>query len=428
MGEWRTLTPGEAVARGLMPPGPLGVKKGADPQANEQAIRAQVNPEPQPTALLKQGTPEYNANLQQGLEDFKQAAGMTKEGRIPTSSILGAAVPSIVGTLVPSGRTVTRIGGNLLGNILGQAGAGAAGEMIDKPAGQRDVTGAALSGARAGVLPGLLQGGLGAILGPNKATIKTQKQIGDIRGAVSPEVAAVMPGKGKPATLLKSETPNKMGDAAGDLLDTMEKEVEKKLAGMKFRRMAPNGQLFPKGNENFIQMRDEIKRLREEANYNDHPLWGSKGAALKARKEANQLETAMLQQMPPDVARQYVDAMRAHRKNMDAVRYVRGLQENNAIEGKVNPYDNPGLGQAARHDPSKGPSASKVAHGALGAVEAVTGRPWGAAYNLSRAAGGKGPDKVAESVRGPLASRVPGVAVGTAATLGQDYVSRSTGD
>lgn len=412
---FQQLSPAEAQVYGiktgpLTPPQNVPVTIPPDAETKRQQVG-------QP---LKPGTPEYAA----WEEEVKKIYGLTPEGRIPTRSILGALVPSVVGALVPPGRTMTRIGGNILGNILGQAGAGAAGEMIDKPAGQRNVTRAAVEGGARGILPGLAQGALGGIFGPGRGTIKAQKMIGSVQGeaGLSPEVAAILD-KAKPRAAMQSQTPQKMGEAAGDLLDKMETEVDKKLGDMKFKLMSPSGKLFPRGTDTFIQLRDRIKALREEANYNDHPLWGSRGRAAEARKEANQIESAMLSQMPPDVRQQYVSAMKAHRVNMDAIRFIRGQQDKKLVEGDVNPYDRPGLGRGSKAMEG-GPSPSQMAHGALAGVEALLGRPVSASYNVSRAAGrgGKVPD-IAESVRGPLASRLPGIAAGTATTLGQDYLA-----
>jgi hypothetical protein len=303
--------------------------------------------------------------------------------------ILGDLVPAVAG-LIPGGRTIGRglrtVGANILGRGVFEAGA----EAIS-PTGQGPLA-AGMSGAVKGVLPGLAQAGVGAVLGPSKDTIQVEKAAQALKKAVSPEVAALIK-PNEPASLMSRRTVQKMGRVAGAALDKMEAEVEKAL-GPKWQMTGgtpgPTTGLYtasgrpgsqPSG-QTFAEVRTEIKRLREIASYDRQT---SAATAQAAKKDAARLEQTLLSQMPPEIATKYRTALEAHTRDMDAVRWVKGLQRENQIRGGVNPQDRPELAAADRAVP-KGGKGKAAIHGVLGAAEAATGRGLGAGYHLGRAA------------------------------------------
>jgi hypothetical protein len=303
--------------------------------------------------------------------------------------ILGDLVP-LATSLIPGGRTLTRGLRTLGANVLGRGAVEAGAEALS-PTGQGPLA-AGMSGAMKGVLPGLAQASVGAVLGPSKDTIQVQKAAQALKKAVSPEVAALIK-PNEPASLMSRRMVQKMGRVAGAALDKMEAEVEKAL-GPKWQMVGgtpgpttggftasgrPGSQ--PSG-QTFAEVRTEIKRLREIANYDRQT---SAATAQAAKKDAARLEQTLLAQMPPEIAAKYRTALETHTRDMDAVRWVKGLQRENQIRGGVNPQDRPELAAADRAVSSGGKGKAAL-HGIMGAAEAATGRGLGAGYHLGRAA------------------------------------------
>lgn len=331
------------------------------------------------------------------------AATLTMEGTGPEKTptrgrdVLGDLVP-LAAALIPGGRTAGRFARTLGANMLGRGAVEGGAEALN-PTGQGPL-GAGVSGAIKGVLPGLVQGAVGLGLGPTKDTLQVAKAAGAVKKAVSPEVGALI-NPDNPASLLSKRTAQKMERAAGVNLDKMEAELEKSL-GPKFRVQGvggssaqmpalytPSGTRIPGGlpltgsqGQTFAEVRSEIKRLREIAKYDKG---ASTDTAQAAKKDAAKLEQKLLAQMPPALAQRYRKALDAHAKDMDAVRWVRGLQREQALRGGVNPQDRPELAQAERAI-DKGGRLRAGIHGSLGAAEALTGRPIGAGYHMGRAA------------------------------------------
>jgi hypothetical protein len=342
--------------------------------------------------------------------------------------ILGDLVPAVAG-LIPGGRTVTRGLRTLGANVLGRGAVEAGAEALS-PTGQGPLS-AGVSGAAKGVLPGLAQAGVGALFGPSKDTIQVEKAAQALKKAVSPEVAALIK-PNEPASLMSRRIVQKMGRVAGAALDKMEAEVEKAL-GPKWQLVGgtpgPTTGLFtasgrpsaqPSG-QTFAEVRTEIKRLREIASYDRQT---SAATAQAAKKDAARLEQTLLSQMPPEVAAKYRTALEAHTKDMDAVRWVKGLQQENKIRGGVNPQDRPELAAADRAVP-KGSKGKAAIHGVLGAAEAATGRGLGAGYHLGRAADqmrAGGPLRPAQKVSQTLPAITRGL-VGTGTAAGQTVVT-----
>lgn len=365
-------------------------------------------------------------------------AGQTPGERPKTTGreILADLVPLAVGAAVPQGRTLSRFLGTLGGNVAGRAGVEAGAEALF-PTGKGPLA-AGVQGGVKGVLPGLTQGGLGAILGPTKDTIRVQKAAQALKGAVSPEVAAHID-PSKPASLLSRNTTRKMTKAAGANLDKAEADVEKALGeGFRFKGVTAGGGQGPalytasglripgglpgvgSQGDTFSELRSKIKELRDiGARQYSSPEMSE--TARSAMKDARKLEDRMLAQMPPKIAEMYRRALTQHASDSDAIRWVKGLQQENAIRGGVNPQDRPALAAAEAALPRVGGGARGAIHGTLGALEALGGRPIGAGYHLGRTAdvlASKGPLRPAQRVSGPVSAITRGVGalggVGTA--------------
>jgi hypothetical protein len=269
----------------------------------------------------------------------------------------------------------------LLANILGRGAVEAGAEAV-KPTGEGPLT-AGVIGAAKGVLPGVVQSGLGALLGPTKDTLNTQRAIKALKGSVSKEVGAFLDVE-NPAALLKRSTPRAMTKAAGANLDTMEASISKGLGTKKFSIISGN-QVAPR---TFDDVRAEIKQLRE-AGSQGYATPELRGKARDALKKAAVIEADLVRQMPPKLAQQYKEATARHAADMDAVRWVRALHKREALMGGVNPQDRPGIAAAelAVNKPHLGTAA---VHGTIGGLEAATGRGFGAAYHLGRGAAALG--------------------------------------
>lgn len=362
----------------------------------------------------------------------------------------GAAVPAVVGALMKPGRTIPRVLGPMLGNILGRGALEAGTEAIN-PTGKGPLQ-AGLEGGMKGVLPGVAQGALGAILGPSKATINVERAARAMKADLSPEVAAVL-NPSKPAEVLSRATPKAMTDAAGKNLDRAEAEIGKKLGDLRFTTVGPlaqglkmtpaqqtafdamspaaqaqvRAQMAPavgagSQGKTFDEIRSEIKSLREQGKFNRET---TPEKALAARKQANALEQTMLAQMPPDVAQQYRMMTAQHQRDMDAVRLLEGFQKQNRLIGGANPVDRPALAEAQKALTSGGKGSAAI-HGLIGTAEAATGHGLGAAYHLGRAAQGVGRSILRPGKTSSVAvPRITGALGGGAVSAGQTAIGQS---
>jgi hypothetical protein len=304
------------------------------------------------------------------------------------------------------------------GNILGRAGVEAGAEALS-PTGQGPLA-AGLKGAAKGVLPGMVQGGLGAMLGPSADTIKAQKAMKALKGSVSPEVGAFLD-ESNPAALLKRSTPRQMTKAAGTNLDAMEAYVSKQLGNKKFSIISGPAV----AQRTFDDVRAEIKALREAGSqgYSTPEL---RGKAKDSLKQAAMIEADMLRQMPPELVKKYQTATARHAADMDAVRFVRALHKREMLMGGASATDRPGLADAQKALEKRG--LGKVAlYGGLSALEGATGRGYGAAYygskamaNLGKASPLRPASKVASTV-----PRISGALGGIGTAAGQTKFGQS---
>jgi hypothetical protein len=412
------------------PQGPMTVK-GSPTQVPRGSASFAGLPE-----LAKTG-PLLATGLAAGPLLASEVAAGPKKAPTSTREIIGDLVPAAVAALVPPARTLGAFGKTVGGNVLGRAAVEAGAEALS-PTGQGPLS-AGVKGAAKGVLPGLVQGGFGAALGPTADTLRAQKAMKALKGSVSPEVGAMLDLE-NPAALLKRSTPRAMTKAAGANLDKMEAEVSKALGNQKFtvgtpqfqfpthlaQRMGPGGAKPPLPGRSFEEVRGQIKELREvaEGRFNTPEL---RGAAKKALAQAAQLESEMVAQMPPKIAQQYKEATARHAADMDAVRWVRALHKREALMGGVNPQDRPGLAEAERQVTKGGGTGSAAVHGGIGALEAAMGRGYGAAYHLARAGQGIGktsPLRPASKVATTV-PRISGALGGIGTAAGQTAVGRS---
>jgi hypothetical protein len=266
---------------------------------------------------------------------------------------------------------------------------------------------------------------------------------------VSPEVGALID-PSKPAQLLSGKTVKGMQKAAGANLDEMEATIEKALGpNVRFQIEGQAGttpKLFsaqgtpitgglppelmaritgqPQG-KTFGEIRAQIKELRGlgDRRYGSPEMADTARAALR---DAQKLEAELVRQLPGPLATQYQAALARHATDSQAIRWVKGLQQENAIRGGVNPQDNPALAAANIAVERGGGKLKGAIHGALGAAEVATGRPIGAGYHLGRAADVSkiGPLRPGGSVPN-LIPRVAGAGAGTGTSAIQDWLMRS---
>ncbi len=331
------------------------------------------------------------------------AATLAMEGTGPKPpsnkrDMLGDLVP-LAAAAIPGGRTATRFARTLGANVLGRGAVEGGAEALS-PTGQGPLS-AGVQGALKGVLPGVVQGGVGLAMGPGKGTLKVAEAAQALKKSVSPEVAKFINPK-DPASLLSKRTAQKMQQAAGTNLDKMEADVEKML-GPKFRVQGTGGAgsqqpalytasgtriqgglpLQGSQGQTFAEVRSEIKRLREIANYD-------KGAgtetAQAARKDAQKLEQTLLRQLPPDAAKRYQAGTAQHTADSDAIRWVKAQQKRNAVAGGANPIDRPGLAEAETSmNRAQGGAGKALVHGGVSLLEAAKGFLPGAGYHGARA-------------------------------------------
>lgn len=418
MDGWKELSPAELAARGIGPKGPLSAPPNA--AKNEQTMRETLNP---PTFPERE-----HARIQGGMQEILTKGGMAPEQaqreaervgkKIPGTwgDIAGAAIPMLTGLLLPEGRTPGRIMGQVGANIFGR---GALDAGIAAATGG-NVVGAGLSGAAKGVLPGLAQGAVGALHGPTKDTMDVQKAIQGIQKSVSPAVAKVLDIE-NPAALLSRAAIRKMKKAASETFAATEGTLDADLTGFNFSINNTPMQ--------FAQLRKQIRELRDVGDRQ----WQSPIMADRARKsvrKAAQMERDMVEQLRAAgknaQADQYEKAIAQYAADSDAVRWVRGLHQQEQLMGGVNAQDRPGLAEAQKALKSTG-RASGALHGAIGAVELAAGKPGSAGWQFGRAADTirGGPLKPAQSApqRSPWRNlTAPGPLAGSATAGGQSLL------
>lgn len=322
-------------------------------------------------------------------EEIKNA-GKLFNASLPTlgAGIGKAAVPFLLSRLIPAARTATRVGGQIGGNIAGSAGINALSELFKPPA-QRNVSEAALTGAAEGVLPGLVQGAGTGIFGGNRDALKLGKAMGAILGKtreVSEGVAKAL-SLSKPEALLSRSTLRMIRRAAGKTLDAIENDIAKELQGAKFTSFIPGSNIrTPIPSLTFEEIRNTIKSLRT-INPEQRINGRLTDTARQSLASAAQIEKDLLSQIramgKPELAEKLTNGLSQFATDMDAFRFVQGLQRRNTILGGVNPQDRPSLAQAARALSSR-VSPQAAAQGGVGGLELLTGRPVGASFQLGR--------------------------------------------
>ena len=424
-----------------------GVQAHSAEEARQKMVKGPqgpLAPKPAPTPFMDPAAEK--ARITGGMEDILRKAGRSEEdikrttgrigGKLPGSwtEVAGAAVPMAVGALVPAGRTISRVGGQLFGNILGR-GAVEAGSEILKPTGEGPLS-AGARGMAKGVIPGVAQGALGAVLGPTKDTLRVQKMIQALKTELSPELASLIT-PSRPGATLSARVLRKMERAAGKKLDSMEAELSQGLRGQQFDLIDPSKRVAtPAGfgyaksrSATFEEIRQEIKDLREAAEIDrNSPFFH--GQSQKNMKASAAIEADLLRQLQSlkkgNLAERYEAAITQHAKDSEALRELRAMQESNQLAGGANPQDRPGLARAQKAL-SPGVPASALVHGAVGALEGALGRPGAAAWQGGRLADilrSRGPLNPAQR---PLPARVlgiPGAVAGTGLSAGQDYLTR----
>src|SRR5262245_21202625 len=281
-----------------------------DPSVDLEGYRAGPLAEPSYPAAEK-------SRIMGNMEDMLRQSGMPEEeisrtvGRIgaklPGSwgSVAGMAVPWAVGSLIPAGRTIPRIGGQILGNMLGR-GAGEAGAQALAPQPNQDVVEAGLTGMMKGILPGVTQGAVGALAGPSRSTLRVQKAINWIKEGTSPEVGAMLEPT-KPGSFLASAMPKQMQKAASGNFQSMEEEVSKLLGpAFRFSMTIPGTLQTASGRSagtwnsqvqlTYEEMRQQIKKLNDfgERPYKSEIL---NDRARRAKNEADRMTQDMMAQM-----------------------------------------------------------------------------------------------------------------------------------